>query len=383
MIDGWRQELRSASKAALASVRNTFPHNLPLYVCAVLFTGITVAITSAYHVPLRPDAGSFFFGMVWQFAMLTLGLIAAFEFGLLARSGFPANPLSVILRNLLRWLLKGDRFGNLFHACIVFPILTISFCALKDQIPQINPFSWDKTFMQIDHVLTFGSTPWTVLQPLFGSPPITAFVNVLYNVWFLVLFAVLFWQAFSTRMSVTRLQYLLAYSMAWFIAGNLLAVIFSSAGPCFYGRLHIGPDPYAAQMAYLNYAGQHWPSWALVMQDLWVQNRLWEMYVTHSGNLGGISAMPSMHITSTAVMMLLAWKVDRRLGIAFTIFMVFIVIGSVRLGWHYLADDIAGVLLAAVFWVVSGRIAQAWEDYLARRHSPEVGPIAAVAATEA
>jgi membrane-associated phospholipid phosphatase len=90
-----------------------------------------------------------------------------------------------------------------------------------------------------------------------------------------------------------------------------------------------------------------------------------------------------MHIISTTVMMLLAWKVDKRLGVAFTLFTAFIIVGSLRLGWHYLADDIAGMFLAAIFWIVSGRIARAWEEYLARRQCRDVRSIGAVAASEA
>lgn len=372
---------RAAWKTCRDSVQRTIPFHIPIYACALLFCGLTLAIASVYGVPVRLGAGSFFFGMVGQFAALMFGLLAAFEYVRLARAGYPKNPLSLIGRRVFAWLMSGDRPGNIIHTFIVFPVLMITFCALKDQIPQINPFSWDKTFMLMDKVIGFGHTPWEILQPVLGFPAVTAVVNIIYNFWFAAMLGVLFWQAFAAKSSVTRLQFLLAFSFAWFIAGNLLAVVFSSAGPCFYGRLHLGPDPYAGQMAYLNYVRAHWPSWAYVTQDVTIQNLLWKMYLTHSGSLGGISAMPSIHVTSSAVMMLLGWKIDRRLGWVLTIFTGLIFVGSVRLGWHYAADGIAGLLLAAVFWMAAGRIATAWYRLLSRRQADR--SIAAAIPTEA
>jgi drug/metabolite transporter (DMT)-like permease len=57
-----------------------------------------------------------------------------------------------------------------------------------------------------------------------------------------------------------------------------------------------------------------------------------------------------MHITSTALMAIMAWRVDRRLGVAMWLYTVLIVIGSILLAWHYAVDGIAGVVLAFVFW---------------------------------
>ncbi len=361
MNSAWIAVLRSGLHACATSARKTFPDHVPLYACAILFLAITFAITTAYGVPVRLDAGSFFFGMVGQFAALALGVLAAIEFAALARAGFPNRPFHLIGKRLSGWLMQGDRPGNIVHTLVLFPILTISFCALKDDIPRINPFSWDKAFMQFDRWVSFGHTPWALLQPVIGYPVITVGINVAYNAWFLLLFGTLFWQAFSTKTGVRRMQFLIAYSLAWFVAGNVLAAVFSSVGPCFYGRLYAGPDPYAAQMVYLRHVSVHWPLWEVSVQDL-----LWHMYATRSGNLGGISAMPSLHVTSTVLMALLAWHVNRKLGWAFIVFTAVIIIGSIDLGWHYVADDLAGIVLAVLFWMVAGYVAVAWHRYLER-----------------
>jgi hypothetical protein len=133
----------------------------------------------------------------------------------------------------------------------------------------------------------------------------------------------------------------------------VLAVLFSSAGPCFYGRLGIGPDIYAAQMDYLRSAAADLPVWSVRVQDL-----LWQSYATGDGAVNGISAMPSIHVTSSAIMMFLGWRTSRAAGIGLTLFFAVILIGSVHLAWHYAVDGYAGILLAILFWALAGIIAR-------------------------
>lgn len=360
---------RAIALDCAVSIRRTFPDHIPLYLCAILFCSATLALTAFYQINLEASAGLFFLGMVGQFIFLGFAGLAAFEFAVLMRTGFPDRPLEKIFQRMGKRLLAQDRPGNIFHSLIVLTPLMISFSALKYQIPAIHPFAWDKTFMQWDRILGMGRLPWEILQPLLGHTWITAGLNFTYDAWFLLMFSVLFSQAFAARGSMLRMQFLLAFSFAWFIAGNILAAIFSSAGPCFYGLLKIGPDPYVAQLAYLHATTAHWPSWSIAMQDTAVQNILWTSYATHADGLGGISAMPSMHLTSSTLLALVTWRINRKLGAAFTAFLVLIFLGSIHLAWHYAVDGIAGIALAILFWFAAGMIARASERYFAARRA--------------
>ncbi|HET7334689.1 MAG TPA: phosphatase PAP2 family protein, partial [Rhizomicrobium sp.] len=205
-------------------------------------------------------------------------------------------------------------------------------------------------------MIGFGTLPWQWLQPVLGYAPVTALLNVIYDCWFLIMFACLLWQAFAARSNETRMQFLLAFAFSWFIAGNVLATIFSSAGPCFYGYLHPGADPFGAQMAYLQNVNTQWPVWSLQIQDA-----LWQSYVTGSGAVAGISAFPSMHVTIAVLLALLGTRTNRWLGIALWIFAGLIVIGSVHLAWHYAADSLAGIALAMLFWWSAGVVTRTWQ----------------------
>jgi hypothetical protein len=349
----------------LASIRRTFAAHLPLYACAILFCGASWAATAYLHVPLSLGASLFFLKLVPVFLMLGIGLSAARHFVVLAR-----RKADRPLREMGRWFagnfLKGERPGNIVHGLIAFTPLMVSFAALKNDIPLISPFSWDATFAHWDTVIGFGRAPWEWLQPLLGHPPVTAAINLVYDGWFAVMFGALIWQAFSAREGNLRMQFLLAFAFSWFFGGNILAVVFSSAGPCYYGLLHLPPDayvgPYAAQMAYLRDAAQHWPVWSIGVQDA-----LWRSYAGGDAVVSGISAMPSMHVIVAVIVMMLGWRTHRLMGWALTGFAVVIIVGAVHLAWHYAVDTIAGAALGFLFWYAAGWMARTYARWLRER----------------
>ncbi len=353
--------MRPFISLTLASIRRTFAAHLPLYACAVLFCGASWAATAWWHIPLSLSASLFFLKLVPVFLLLGVGLSAARHFVVLARCRAD-RPLQEMGRWLAQGFLAGDRPGNIFHGLLAFTPLMVSFAALKNDIPLIAPFSWDTTFAHWDTVIGFGRAPWQWLQPLLGHPPVTAAINTIYDGWFAVMFGSLVWQAFSARIGVLRMQFLLAFAFSWFFGGNILAVVFSSAGPCYYGLLHPGHDPYAAQMIYLRDVAAHWPVWSIGVQDA-----LWHSYATGDGVVSGISAMPSMHVIIAVVVMMLAWRSNRILGWALTAFAAVIVVGAVHLAWHYAVDTIAGAALGLLFWYAAGWIARTYARWLRER----------------
>jgi len=349
-------DVRRPESQIAASIARTFPDHIPLYACAALFTAVTLIISFIYDTQLPWGAAAFFLGALAVFAVFALPLFALWQLFRLWRAS-AVHPAVALLSQFADTFCTGNRAGYIFHSLIIFVPLMICFAAVKDVIPFIHPFSWDTSLMRWDQATFLGHHPWEVLQPILGFPLATASLNFLYDLWLPVMFGCLFWQAFFGANDGLRLQFLLAFSFAWFIAGNLLAVVFSSAGPCFYGFLHPGqPNPYAAQMEYLQMADSHWRIWSLD-----VQNALWASYSKSAfGAVSGISAMPSMHVTSAVLMALVGWRTSRKLGLALGAFAFAIVIGSIHLAWHYAADGIAGIALALLFWWLAGHIARRW-----------------------
>jgi hypothetical protein len=117
-------------------------------------------------------------------------------------------------------------------------------------------------------------------------------------------------------------------------------------------------------MAYLEAVSRSWPVWSVN-----VQHTLWNDYIAGHGRLGGISAMPSMHVTIAALMAIWGWRINRVIGLALTAFAAVILIGSIHLAWHYAVDGIAGITLAAIFWAMAGTVVRASERYMGRRRA--------------
>jgi hypothetical protein len=346
---------------SLASIRRTFAAHLPLYACAVVFCGASWAATSWWHVPLSLGASLFFLKMVPIFLMLGVGLSAARVFVALARKRAD-SPLREMGHWFAQGFLAGDRPGHIFHGLLAFTPLMVSFAAIKNDIPLIVPFSWDATFAHWDNIIGFGRAPWEWLQPLLGHPPVTAAINLVYDGWFAVMFGALIWQAFSARVGILRMQFLLAFAFAWFFAGNVLALVLSSAGPCYYGLLHLPHDPYAAQMVYLRHAAAEWPIWSVSVQDA-----LWRSYTGGDAAVAGISAMPSMHVVIAVIVTMLGWRTHKALGGILTAFTVIVMLGAVHLAWHYAVDTIAGAGLGFFFWSLAGWMARSYASWLRER----------------
>lgn len=260
-------------------------------------------------------------------------------------------------RRLTRFLLTSLRqymtLSRLLHALPVlalFPIFASSFAIFKTAVPIINPYSWDIRLSQWDRALHGDSDPWVWLQAIAGHPSITAFINFFYHLWFFVVLAIFYWLAFTMGRPKLRAQFLLSFVISWIVLGTVLATVFSSVGPCYYGLLIGGNDPYAPLMTYLHAADKVVPVMALDVQEM-----LWNGYKEAGGApVLGISAMPSMHVATAVLLALLGWRLCRPAGIALTLFALIIMIGSIHLGWHYALDGYVGAAGAYIVWSVVG-----------------------------
>ena len=250
----------------------------------------------------------------------------------------------------LRRYLSNERLLHALPAMLLIPIFASSFTVFKAAIPRLHPYTWDATLSGWDMALHGGVAPWERLQPLLGHPLVTAVLNFAYHFWFFLFYAILYWLILDTRRPLLRMQFLLSFALTWIALGSILAVLFASVGPCYYGHLH-ATDPYAPLMAYLHGANQQIPVWALQVQDM-----LWQGYQSKgvNGDLG-ISAMPSMHVATAVLMAMMGWRVSRAAGTALSVFAVLIMLGSIHLGWHYAVDGYVGAAGAVLVWRLVGR----------------------------
>jgi hypothetical protein len=251
------------------------------------------------------------------------------------------------------------RYLTIERLCAILPVVLLTgpffstFTSLKLMIPDLHPFAWDATFARWDAAVHGGVQPWRILQPLLGFPPATTVMNILYYLWFALLYGGLIWQLLAFRDRTLRDRFLLSFVSVWILLGTVGAIALSSAGPCFYGRLVAGENPYADLMNYLRVAQEVSPVWVLDTQQ-----KLWTEYVTGQRVLGaGISAMPSLHIGISWLLALVGWRVRRWLGAALSFYCLVLLVSSVHLAWHYAIDGYAAIIATTIIWRVAGRYA--------------------------
>ena len=348
---GWGHKLRASLRENSLLILFTY-----VYCLAPIFVSQALSIHPRPYVKIWVAYIGFFIPAV-------IGLFAAFALWYLyhARVRKLPNFQSVAWQRIRTDFLHPDRLMLGLPIIVLWPIIASAFSYLKAAIPVMQPFYLDPLLHDWDRALHFGIDPWRLLQPFVGHAWITYLLNLVYTLWFLAFQAVLILQICATGDRRFRMQYLLTQVLAWSLIGNLAATLMSSAGPCFYSLLIEGADPYGPLMTYLHEMPARLsfvvlghdiqlPFGALLLQDL-----LWQGYTTGSSALGsGISAAPSMHLASTWLMWRLAWHVGGKARLFGSLFLAFIFVGSIHLGWHYALDGYLGIAFAWLLWRLTG-----------------------------
>lgn len=235
-----------------------------------------------------------------------------------------------------------------------FVVFLASFVHFKMRIPDLGGFRWDDAFHEMDRVLFGGQTAFEFLSPVYEFPLFVSALDKMYSLWIPGIFIFWCWVAYDARLPMAlRQQYLVATVATWTLGGIVLATVFGSVGPCFFGEIYAGqPDPFASLMDKLGSINDAYPLVALP-----VQQQLLDAF-RHPGVdvVGGISAMPSMHNAQAAIFVLTALRLNKWLVLGTTLFGGVIVSGSIILGWHYAVDSLAGLAIALVVWHSSGFI---------------------------
>ncbi len=328
-----------------------FRQNLILYGFAVVVMASALAEAWWLRLPFDFQMVMIFSGPVLMILAILMLAGLLLHMVKLARSGFDGSVVGALGVKLRDDYLAPQRISNAFHAVIFLSLYMVGYTFIKKAIPSAHPFSWDETFMLWDQALHFDHHPFELLTFL-NVPLITFLLNVNYNVWFAVMFCLWFWQGFAAQDSKLRLQFLLGFTLTWFLGTCIMGTVFSSVGPCFYGRLLPGVDPFAPLMQWLQLANQQHSIWSLAVMD-----ELWRNYETGTGLVNGISAMPSMHVGTSVLFAILGFASGKRwLAWGLTLFATLIIFGSVHLGWHYAIDAYVGAGVAFLGWAAAGRL---------------------------
>lgn len=257
----------------------------------------------------------------WMIAAAVLGSIYALFGMMLAGVERPLARIGI-------FLTQERRSAALLTFCMFLAGLNMTtFMWVKPLLNYLVPFWADPLLADMDRALFLGHDPWVLLTWLNSTPAAIFYHRGWFALMIMTLLAVL-----AAPRSPERSALMLTYFVLWSVVGPLVHTLLPAAGPVFYAQLGYG-DRFAELRG--------------VAETRELANYLWTIYSGRGFGPGsGISAMPSLHIATSAWMLIAVHVCARRwivpVGIAgFLIFLL-----SISLGWHYAVDGIAGATAA-------------------------------------
>lgn len=214
---------------------------------------------------------------------------------------------------------NSDRITVLVIGFALAWIQLVTLTSTKTLIPALGPMWADSLLAGLDHAL-LGVDAWRVTEFL---NPVGPAIDALYALWPLVIQGALIAMLLASP-SQARSRAVMAFFLTAGIIGVAGQFPLPSGGPIFWHRMGLG-DRFDAMPS----AGH----------TIAAANYLWSKHLGDTTDFAtGISAFPSMHVAMAAWMAITVQALFPRLRFIAWAYFAVIVMGSVFLGWHYLAD---------------------------------------------
>ena len=293
-----------------------------------IVSGTLALLVMPNHTGVLPALGLL---PLWLFVSAALASVTAVIRMMLAGVASPFAHIAETVRHRWRWLL------TIGVGISVAGLNMIAFMWTKPLLNWFVPFWADPMLAKADRLLFLGHDPWTLLGWL-NSFAAAIFYHRGWFAMMIVTLLVVLSQPASARKSAVMMTYFLL----WSVVGPVVHVLMPAAGPVFYEKLGYGGE----------FAGIRVPEEMTQMSDY-----LWRVYQGDQFGPGsGISAMPSLHIATTAWMIIAIYVLARRWTAPMAILGFLIFLLSVSLGWHYAADGIVGGAFALGCYAICLRI---------------------------
>lgn len=278
--------------------------------------------------------------------LTVLVYIVIFLVKLLTNFKHGINGISIAVKQMKDDFFTSRSLANISLIILCIPTFFFSFTSFKTSIPYYKDFYLDKFFARMDYFIHFNNDPWIILNNFLHNPTITELIGFVYHhIWgvFLLFSIIITNIKHDYRL---RKQYLLSFILTWILLGSVMAFLLSSAGPCFFGNIYQDTNPYAKMMLYLQSITE--------LNVNFIREALWNVHLSDEIiYYTGISAMPSIHVASSTLFALLGFNLNRYLGMFLFIFLIFIQIGSIHLGWHYAIDGYVSIIMTIIIWKIT------------------------------
>jgi membrane-associated phospholipid phosphatase len=218
---------------------------------------------------------------------------------------------------------------------------------IKLAIPVLHPRLFDQQLWNVDRAICFGYSPNVFLLTIFSSPPLLRVIDTTYADLFfisLTIVGIFFASAPERRL---RVAFMNSNTLLWLI-GAWLYVALPALGPAYrFPEVWLPLAPLLGRT-------QHFQR--LLMSNYNAVLSSLRGLPRPINILYGVAAFPSLHVAFQTLAFLWMRRLTKWGGTLFGIFALFIFIGSIVTGWHYLVDGIAGALLAWGCYIAACRV---------------------------
>ncbi|MGN6782794.1 MAG: phosphatase PAP2 family protein [Marmoricola sp.] len=302
---------------------------------AVIMAVLAFVVSRALGYPLRDPDG--FLGPAW--VRLPLLCLAGFAVDIVPRTLWRSRGRPRRWRAEARTILdehwSRQRVLLVVVGVVSFYAVYVSYRNLKNFLPFVRPFKYDYALHHLDHLLLLGHDPTLLLQQLLGTGVSAHVLSWIYLVFLpLVPITVCAWAVWSRNVSFGY-WYITADCLAWSL-GTASYFIIPTLGPNF-------------AFPWLYQALDHTGVSALQDAIYWGRENIIHVNPFADG-VQSVAGFASLHVAISLVNALVAQYTIRSRLITRTLwaYLVLVVLSTTYFGWHYIADDLAGAVIAAV-----------------------------------
>ena len=235
------------------------------------------------------------------------------------------------VRTIIRdeWTLK--RVGYVATGMLSFYICYVSYRNIKSYLPELRDVSYDRELLELDHFLFFGNNPAEVLHGVFGTTVMAQVLAILYVLYLPVVPITVGAVLVLHRDFTVGAWYATAVSLNW-VLGTVSYYILPTLGPAFYQpqSFYDLPENGASALQMSLFRGAF-----NFKED------------PQGDYIFGIAGFASLHVSVvfTLALFLHYAGIARAVRYAAWIYLGFTILATLYLGWHYIADDIGGLLI--------------------------------------
>ena len=220
-------------------------------------------------------------------------------------------------------------------ALLSFYVTYLAYRNLKAVVPLLRPDDlFDRQLSSLDRAVFAGHDPATLLHALLGTGVSTQVLSTFYVAFIVFLPLSLAVALVFARDLPTSLFYATAMSVNWLLGAGSYFLL-PSLGPAYFDPSIFAALPHS-EVTHL--------------QGVLLDQRIAFLRDPDTGTPQAIAAFASLHIAMsfTAVLGAHLLGLGRRVKLALWAWLVITLVSTVYLGWHYVVDDVAGLVIGAM-----------------------------------